>query len=205
MATLGGTWANSYLALETEKGIFRAAYAPGPREEVVIAGPGDETRAIKTPHLGGFALTVEANKICIWYLELPAQVERRIDTGIVCGQRVMAMLPQATGPLGPAGGTGSKGDKGDTGPQGPPGVAGQGAVVTEEQMQRIAYLSAEQVLLGPPAPDHYGIPAYAQSNTRFQDTIIVTLANQAVQQIIQRAVDEAIKNLKAIPYQPVGV
>jgi hypothetical protein len=205
MATLDGTWANSYVGIWTETGIYRAAYAPGPREEVVIAKPDDTKQAVKTPSLGGFFLAAEANQLVIYFIEHDTRIERRKETGIVCGKQVMAALPQATGPIGPAGATGSKGDKGDTGPQGPPGAAGQGANVTEEQMQRIAYLSAEQVLLGPPAADHYGLPEYAQSGTRFQDTITVLLANQAVQQLVQKAVDESIKNLKASGYQPVGV
>jgi hypothetical protein len=208
MATLDGTWANSYVVVETETGTYRAAYAPGPREEVVIAGPADEKRAVKTPHLGGFALTVQANHLIVYYLELPTQVERRVDTGIVCGQRVLAMLPQATGPIGPAGATGSKGDQGDTGPQGPPGPAGppgKDETVSEDQMQRIAYLSAEQVLLGAPAGDHYGLPPNAQFGTRFQETIAVMLVNQALQQEVQKAVDHAIAGLKSGNYQPVGV
>jgi hypothetical protein len=187
MATLGNTWANSFTGIQTTLGTYRAAYHPGsPNEYVMVAGPGDEVRNVKTPALGGFFLSAENGHLIVYYLELPGNVERRVDSGIPCGEPVAAHTFGGVGPMGPAGGAGPKGDKGDTGapgPSGAPGRDGKDASVSEDQMQRIAALSAEKVANYPAAGDHFGIvPAEAQSGLWMQDAITVLLSNQAVWQ-----------------------
>jgi hypothetical protein len=86
--------------------------------------------------------------------------------------------------------------------KGPPGKAGEGAEVDEATMRRIAALTAEQVLLGPPAGDHYGLPPHAQFGTRHQENIAIMFANQGFWQEVIRAIDEAALNLLKGGYQP---
>jgi hypothetical protein len=201
MATLDGTWANSYVGIWTETGIYRAAYAPGPREEVVIAKPDDQKQAVKTPSLGGFFLAAEANQLVIYYIEHDTRIERRKETGIVCGKQVMGALPQATGPMGPSGATGSKGDKGDTGKQGPPGPPGEVTEMplTDNDVDRIA-ARVWTLEAGP----HAGISGTDLGTMAQQNIAYPFTARQdvKVQELVRE--DEAIAGMKASGFQPKG-
>lgn len=195
MATLDGTWANSYVGIWTETGIYRAAYAPGPREEVVIAKPDDSKQAIKTPSLGGFFLAAEGNQLVVYYIEHDTRTERRKETGITCGKQVMGALPQATGPMGPAGGPGRPGKDGE------PGADGEVTQMplSQDDIDRVARRVWE-IDAGP----HAGISGtdlgtMAQQNiaypfTQRQDVHVGSLQRE----------DEAIAGMKQSGYQPKG-
>lgn len=200
MATLDGTWANSYVGIWTETGIYRAAYAPGPREEVVIAKPDDQKQAVKTPSLGGFFLTVEANELVIYYIEHDTRVERRKGTGIVCGKQVMAALPQATGPIGPAGGVGPKGDRGPAGPPGKDGLDGEDAFVDDETIDKIA-ARVWTLEAGP----HAGISGTDLGTMAQQNIAYPLTQRQDVKVLELQREDEAVKGLKDAGFVPKGV
>ena len=197
MATLDGTWANSYVGIWTEAGLFRAAYAPGPREEVVIAKPDDQKQAIKTPSLGGFFLAAEGNQLVIYYIEHDTRIERRKETGITCGKQVMGALPQATGPMGPAG------PKGDTGPRGPAGADGEdGEVLTVPLDQSDVDRIAQRVWTLEAGP-HAGISG-TDVGTMAQQNIAYPFTRQDVKVRELVAEDEAVKGLKDSGYTPKG-
>lgn len=207
MATLDGTWGNSYTGIMTETGLYRAAYAPGPREEVVIAKPGDQKQAVKTPSLIGFFLAVEGNELIIYYVENATLIERRKATGIICGKQVMAALPQATGPIGPAGGVGPKGDQGQNGAQGPPGAPGaagppgkDGGDVTPEQIDAIA----RRVWTIDPG-EHAGISGTDLGTMAQQNIAYPLTQRQDVKVLELQREDEAIAGMKASGFQPKGI
>jgi hypothetical protein len=207
MATLGGAWANSYALLQTTTGTYRAAYHPhkdgsAHSERVLIADPNDVVWPVRTPSLGGFALAVENGALVVWYLELPGNVERRVETGLSCGQPVAAHTFGGVGPMGPTGGQGPRGEDGPPGPPGAAGSDGKDAEVDEATMQRIAALTAEQVLLGGPAGDHYGLAPNAQFGTRHQENIAVMFTNQAFWQEVIKAIDTAALGLQSGGYTP---
>lgn len=109
-----------------------------------------------------------------------------------------AIIVQTTqpGPQGPMGPAGAKG------PAGPPGPQGEEGAMTDEQMSRLAEMTAERVFSLPPAADHFAIPPEAQSGTRFQDMTTILLLNQAVWQGFIKAIDEAALNLLQSGYKP---
>lgn len=200
MATLGGTWANSYAVLQTTTGTYRAAYHPhkagsANSERVLVAGPGDEVRKVHTPSLGGFALTAEGGELVVWYLELPSNVERRVPTGIPCGEPVAAHTVGGVGPVGPAGAPGPKGERGETGPAGPPGAPGapgsDAVALTAEDIDRIA----ARVWSIPPSADHANISGLGLG-TDAQEVIayLATRRQDLFQEVILR-VAEALTNM----------
>jgi hypothetical protein len=216
--TFEGVGGNNYDRIDTASGVWRMAYRYNPNK-AYVRGPQGQYEEFDLPQLQVGKLGVIGGELVIEYTcflgykpgteqDNPDRPVRCAYTAIMCGPRVGASESAVLGPAGPQG---DKGDQGDRGPQGPRGAAGEagppgkdGGDVTEEQMQRIAYLSAEQVLLGPPAADHYGLPDYAQSGTRLQDTFTILLGNQAVQQFLIQAIDQAVLNLKNSGYQPQG-
>jgi hypothetical protein len=211
----GGDGASGmYRAVSTATGVYRAQYWGGKHGELTkVRDPQLGEHSYHTPGLTDLQLLVQQGILVLEYTKWGGEGSQnrpvlRVSTGIRCGELFGATESAVLGPAGPGGPTGPQGvpgldgDDGPQGPPGPPGPPGKDETVSEEQMQRIAYLSAEQVLLGPPAADHYGLPAYAQSNTRFQETITVLLANQAVQQAIIRAIDEAVLGLVEGGYTP---
>jgi hypothetical protein len=201
MATLGNTWANSYVGIQTTLGTFRAAYHPSaPNEYVMVAGPGDEVRNVKTPSLGGFFLTAENGHLVVYYLELPGNVERRVDSGVPCGELVAAHTFGGVGPMGPSGAPGPKGDKGDNGavgPSGAPGAPGGDAEVDDTTVDKIA----ARVWTLPPG--QYANISGVDLGTMAQEFIayLLTQRQDLWQGSIQR-IDEAVLNLSAAGYQP---
>lgn len=205
MATLGNTWANSYTGLMAATGTYRAAYRPkqkdGSGEDVLIAGPGDTVRNVKTPSLGGFWLAVENERIVVYYLELPGNVERRVDSGIVCGQPVGATTFGGVGPMGPAGAPGPKGDTGPQGKQGPPGPAGpagEGAEVDDATIDRIA----ARVWTVPPQGDLVNLSGINMSTAAQEVTAYPWSQRQDFLQLVIRRIDEAVLNLVEGGYTP---
>lgn len=200
---------NHLRGLQTTTGTWLSCYHPGsPNEYVIIIAPSGQTQNIATPALLDWFLAAEDGKVVIHYQRDNGGGDKgpvRVPTSLACGQPAGALV---TGGTGPAGVAGPPGPKGETGPQGPRGAtgaagpAGQGAQVTEEQMQRIAALSAEQVLLGAAAGDHYGLPPGAQFGTRFQENLSVMLLNQAFWQEVIKKIDEAVVGLQGGGYQP---
>jgi hypothetical protein len=199
-----GAW-NHLRGLVTTKGVFCSAYYPGALgERVDILAPDGKHHRVGTPALADWFLAAQGGRIVIYYARIGGAGNdlAMVVTDIECGEPVGQLVTGGTGPMGPAG---PKGDKGSTGPQGPPGATGQpgqGGDVTEDQMRRIAALTAEQVLLGGPAGDHYGLPKNAQFGTRFQETIAIQFVNQAFWQEIIKAIDEAAANLVKGGYKP---
>ena len=201
---------NHIRVLQTTTGTFMSFYHPGaPNEYVIVVYPSGQTQNVKTPALLDWQLAAEDGKVTVYYNRDDGGGNKtgvRVGTSIACGQPAGALVTGGTGPVGPTGAPGPRGDQGVAGPQGPRGADGADGEVLEvplmdSDVQRIA----DAVVRYPAAPDHFGIPlAEAQSGLWSQDAITVLLMNQAVQQLIQKAVDEAVKNLKTGGYQPVG-
>lgn len=195
MANFTDVWNNSYVVLQAAKGMFRGAYHPGaPNEYVQISGPGDESVKVPTPACVGFALAVENGKIVVWYLRKPegshAAAEVPVRTDIACGAPLWATLTGGVGPIGATGAQGMKGDKGDRGP------AGKDATVTEEQIQRIANVTAERVFTLPPADWAASIqPPEARSGSRFQDMTTIQMLNPAFWVGVLQAMGRAARDL----------
>lgn len=199
---------NHLRGLITTTGVFTSIYRPGAAgEKVDILAPDGKHYPVGTPSLADWFLASEDKTVTVYYSRIVGDGHDlvRVPTGIACGEATGGMVTGGVGPVGPQGPAGPKGDQGNTGHQGPPGPPGAttgGEQVDEATIQRIAALTAEQVLLGPPAADHYGLPEYAQSGTRLQDSITVLLSNQAVWQLFIEAIDEAALNKIQSGYQP---
>lgn len=74
------------------------------------------------------------------------------------------------------------------------------AVTTDTAI--LAAQVANALLLGPPADDHYDLPANARFNTRIQETFAIMLVNQAFWQEVIKAIDQAFAGLRVGGYQP---
>lgn len=210
MATFPGKNWNTLRGIVTTTGVFTSVYRPGDAGETVdILFPDGRLGHVKTPALADWFLAAENAQLTVYYLRIVEGGHDlvRIATTIPCGGWAGELTTGGVGPVGPAGPVGPKGADGAQGSPGAPGAtgpAGQGANVTEEQMQRIAYLSAEQVLLGAPASDHYGLPPNAQFGTRFQENLAIMLTNQAFLQEFVKSMDTAVLGLLNGGYQPQG-
>jgi hypothetical protein len=201
MATFQGVW-NSIRGLQTTAGTFVSFYHPGePDEWVTIVKPDGGTQDVRTPALVDWFLAAEDGVVVIHYARNDGggKTPVRVPTAIACGQPTAWLVTGGTGPAGPAG---------TQGPQGPPGATGaagsdgKDAEVDEATMQRIAALTAEQVLLGGPAGDHYGLAPNAQFGTRHQENIAVMFTNQAFWQEVIKAIDTAALGLQSGGYTP---
>jgi hypothetical protein len=207
MTTFSGAWHNSYAVIQTTYGTWRAAYHPRKdgspdSERILIANPDDTISRLHCPSLGGFGLTVEDGLLCVWWVEAGTLVEHRDSTNIACGQPVAAHTFGGVGPIGPAGAEGPRGEDGPQGVPGAPGRDGKDAQVSEDHMRQIAALTAEAVLLGGPAGDHYGLAPNAQFGTRLQETVAVMFTNQAFWQEVIKAIDTAALGLQSGGYTP---
>jgi hypothetical protein len=198
MATFQGVW-NSIRGLQTTAGTFVSFYHPGePNEWVTIVKPDGGTQDVRTPALTDWFLAAEDGKLVIHYArnDSGGKTPVRVPTAIACGQPSAWLVTGGTGPAGVAG------------PQGPPGAAGspgsdgKDAFVSEDHMRQIAALTAEAVLLGGPAGDHYGLAPNAQFGTRLQETVAVMFTNQAFMQEFIKALDEAALGLVSGGYAP---
>jgi hypothetical protein len=198
MATFQGVW-NSIRGLQTTAGTFVSFYHPGePDEWVTVVKPDGGTQDVRTPALTDWFLAAEDGKLVIHYArnDSGGKTPVRVPTAIACGQPSAWLVTGGTGPAGVAG------------PQGPPGAAGspgsdgKDAFVSEDHMRQIAALTAEAVLLGGPAGDHYGLAPNAQFGTRLQETVAVMFTNQAFMQEFIKALDEAALGLVSGGYAP---
>jgi hypothetical protein len=198
MATFQGVW-NSIRGLQTTAGTFVSFYHPGePNEWVTIVQPDGGTQDVRTPALVDWFLAAEDGVVVIHYARNDGggKTPVRVPTAIACGQPSAWLVTGGTGPAGVAG------------PQGPPGAAGspgsdgKDAFVSEDHMRQIAALTAEAVLLGGPAGDHYGLAPNAQFGTRLQETVAVMFTNQAFMQEFIKALDEAALGLVSGGYAP---
>lgn len=199
---------NHLRGLITTTGVFTSIYRPGAAgEKVDILAPDGKHYPVGTPSLADWFLASEDKTVTIYYSRIVGDGHDlvRVPTGIACGEATGGMVTGGVGPVGPQGPAGPKGDQGNTGVQGPPGPPGAttgGEQVDEATIQRIAALTAEQVLLGPPAADHYGLVENAQFGTRHQENIAVMFTNQAFWQEVIKAIDTAAAGLVAGGYQP---
>lgn len=194
MARLFKHW-NHYRILQTTAGTFRSAYHPGaPNEYVTVIGPGEQTTQVPTPALGDWQLAAEDGFIVVYYKRLDGDwsEEVRVATNIACGQAAGALVTGGVGPMGPGGAPGIKGDKGDPGE---PGEPGGDAEVTDEVIGRIAAAVVARLFSEPPAPDHFGLPEYAQYGSRLQETIAI-IPHQGYLQWLAHNFGEALVNMQ---------
>jgi hypothetical protein len=206
MVRVDGVW-NSYRGLVTTAGVFRSFYAPGPREVVIVVGPGEQQKEVKTPSLADWFLAAENGEVVVYYARIDggAKVEVRVPTTIACGQPAGTLVTGGTGPMGPAGPAGAKGDKGDTGAkgaQGAPGAAGaagsDAVALTDDDLNRIA----QRVWTMPP-PEGYKNISGVDMGTLAQEVLAyIWTRRQDFQQLNIQRIDEAIVNLIAAGYQP---
>ena len=199
-----GAW-NHLRGLVTTKGVYSSVYLPGNLgEKVVILAPDGSKHEVRTPALGDWFLTAQGGRIVVYYARIGGDGNdlAMVVTDVQCGEAAGALVVGGLGPVGPSGSAGPRGADGPPGPSGAPGRDGKDADVDEATMQRIAALTAEQVLLGPPAGDHYGLPAHAQFGTRHQENIAIMFANQGFWQEVVKAIDEAALNLLKSGYVP---
>jgi hypothetical protein len=198
MATFQGVW-NSIRGLQTTAGTFVSFYHPGePNEWVTIVKPDGGTQDVRTPALTDWFLAAEDGKLVIHYArnDSGGKTPVRVPTAIACGQPSAWLVTGGTGPAGVAG------PQGPPGATGSPGSDGKDAFVSEDHMRQIAALTAEAVLLGGPAGDHYGLAPNAQFGTRLQETVAVMFTNQAFMQEFIKALDEAALGLVSGGYAP---
>jgi hypothetical protein len=203
MATWTGKPWNTLRGLVTTAGVWMSVYHPGAEGEwVEVLGPSGASQRVDTPGLLDWQLVAYDGKLVVYYNRDAGDGRKdlvAVYTPIVCGGMVGELVAGATGPMGPAG---AKGGDGPPGPPGAPGSDGKDAEVDEATMQRIAALTAEAVLLGGPAGDHYGLAPNAQFGTRLQETVAVMFTNQAFWQEVVKAIDEAALGLVAGGYSP---
>lgn len=198
----GNAWAN-LRQLVTTAGTFTSVYRPGAAggEQVDILDPQGQHHLVHTPALHDWFLAAENGLVTVWYSQIVASGHQlqRIQTPIPCGTPAGATTTAATGPPGPAG---------PPGPVGPTGVDATAVrQIVHDEIASITPLIAaaasgvvENILLGPPAGDHYGLAPNARFGTRFQETIAVMFVNQAFLQEVVKALREAVSNLSAYDY-----
>ena len=197
MSTWDGTvWAN-LRSLVTTAGTFVSVYRPGAAggEQVDILDPLGTHHLVHTPALHDWFLAAENGMIVVWYSQITGSGHtlQRVPTMIPCGTPAAATTTAATGPPGPVG------PPGPAGPPADPNIVRQ--IIHDEIAGLQLFIAAaasgvvENVLLGPPAGDHYGLVPNAQFGTRLQETVAVMLVNQAFWQEVIKAVREATVNL----------
>lgn len=180
-----------YLEIRTKTGdvLYRddvLTRIPGYAIRSVDGGRGANGLALIT--VGGFMVNSNDSRTIV--------VETDYRLGAVTPTVVVDGAPTLVGPQGPAGPQGRegpRGERGEPGPVGPQGPAGKDgvAVVDEATINKIA----ERVVRYPAQPDHFGIPLKeAHSGLFSQDAITILFSNQAFQQLVFRAVDEANRN-----------
>jgi hypothetical protein len=203
MATWTGKPWNTLRGLVTTAGVWMSAYHPGAEGEwVEVLGPRGAAQRVDTPKLLDWQLVAFEGRLVVYYNRDAGDGRKdlvAVYTPIVCGGMVGELVAGATGPMGPAGAQGPQGPPGATGS---PGSDGKDAFVSEDHMRQIAALTAEAVLLGGPAGDHYGLAPNAQFGTRLQETVAVMFTNQAFMQEFIKALDEAALGLVSGGYAP---
>jgi hypothetical protein len=216
----GNTWPN-LRGLDTTTGFYESFYRPDPDHRVVVIEPDGVEWTFDTPGLADWRLTVVGGRLAIRYSRYVngGKAIETVITDIAAGEVVGDGLQ---GPALPAGGgmtdeqlhefraqiselktlvanvaAGTDGMWRD--------VVGRLKAHDEETDSAFGTLShhlgemptAEQLLLTPAAPDHWGLDPRAQSGTLLQDMIMVLLSDQAKLQVFLTALFEAARNLKA--------
>ena len=212
MVSVASVW-NSYRGLQASRGTFRSFYHPGvPNEYVIVVGPGEETKEVKTPAMADWFLAAENGEVIVYYSRIDGnnKTEVRVPSGVPCGAPVGQLTTGGTGPIGPAGPPGAQGEQGERGrpgtpgAQGPPGPPGEGAedvAITDDDLNRIA----ERVWTLPP-PEAYRNISGLDLGTLAQEFIayLFTQRQDLVQLGLMR-VDEAVLNLESGGYRPESV
>lgn len=193
---------NNLRGVQTTTGTYASVYHPGaPNEWVTVIKPDGSTQNVKTPALLDWFLAAEDGALSIYYHRDDGNGEKslvRVPTSIPCGVAVGAITSGGTGPIGPAGPSGATGPRGE---QGPPGAAGGDAEVDNATIERIAAAVVSRLFSEPPAPDHFGLPEYAQFGSKLQEYIAVMAHAGFLTHVIANA-DQAVAGMIAGGYTP---